>query len=75
MSVFLSLAAAALTFVERTSSPSMQVSAGTMMGNTSLYCPALTLINTFGTILSGMALRSPAVIVAVTMPNSEVIVV
>ena len=71
MSVFLSLADAAATFVDLTSSPNITVSAGTIIGNTSLYLPDLTLIVTFGTNLVGIALVSPAVIVSVTIFISD----
>ena len=65
----------ALTLVDLTSSPKIQVSAGTIIGKTSTYCPALTLTRELGTTLAGIALVSPAVIVSVTIFNSDQTVV
>ena len=56
------------TFVERSSSPITQVSAGTIIGNTSIYRPVATLINTLLINLAGMASATPAVIASVIIP-------
>ena len=69
ISVVLSLAAAGPALVERSSSPCTQVNSGTMMGNTSLYCPVATLIRLVGETLAGMSSGSPAMIASVTIPT------
>ena len=63
-------------FTERFSSPTNAVSAGTMIGNVSLYCPVLRLIVLLGTRLSGRASVSKSVRAVITMSiNSSAVVV
>ena len=62
------------TVTERTSSPIIQHSAGTMIGNVSVYDPVLTCSNELGIIRAGMLSAFSAVIASVMIPTNPVIV-
>ena len=58
------------TAVERSSSPIIHVSAGTIIGSTSWYLPVATLISEFLINLAGIFVATPAVIASVTIFTS-----
>ena len=61
------------TLLERSSSPNIQHSAGTIIGRISLYCPVATFTSVFLITLAGILSASPSAKAFVIIAVSEVI--